>query len=110
MLIDGVVVGHQVCVWKNSKEFCLANKYWAGEMDTTDENAGMQTKIKLRRDIQEALGVTIQDSNCSYSQYTCNCDFDIFRCGTGYDGNSGCNGISKYCYVFGNGSAKCDVL
>ena len=110
ILINGVVAGHQVCAWNNNREFCLAKKSWSGTINIQDENAGIQTKLKLQRDIQETLGITIQNGNCTSTKYNVYCDFDIIRCGTGYDGNTGCNGQTKYCYVFGTGSAKCDVL
>ena len=109
VLIDGNVVGHQVCLWNNNKEYCMGNKYWAGTINTSDANAGTQTKIKLQRDMQEALGVTIADSSCYSYSYSAYCDVGSFYCDAGYGGYGSCGDDDADCYVNGVGSAGCDA-
>ena len=109
VLIDGNVVGHQTCLWNNNKEFCLDNGYWAGTLNTNSGNAGTQTKIKLQRDMQESLGVTIQDANCYSDTGVVRCYVGEFYCRAHSSGNVDChsNASNKYCYVYGDGTSSC---
>jgi len=108
ILIDGNVVGHQACIWYNNREFCIANKYWAGTIGTQDATAATQTKIKLQRDMQESLGITIADSSCGSDSSGAHCFVGDFACYANYDGNVGCRiRGSAYCYVRVEGTARC---
>lgn len=109
ILVDGNVVGHQVCFWNNSKEFCLDRGYWAGTLNTNSGNAGTQTKIKLQRDMQESFGVTIQDANCYSDTGIVRCYVGDFYCRAHSSGNVDChsNVSNKNCYVYGNGTSSC---
>ena len=109
ILIDRNVVGHQVCFLNNSKEFCLDKGYWAGTLNTNSGNAGIQTKIKLQRDMQESLGITIQDANCYSDTGIARCYVGDFYCRSHSSGNVDChsNVSNKHCYVYGDGTSSC---
>ena len=113
ILINGNVVGHQVCLWKanNQKEFCFAPGYWAGTIGTNDATVGENTKIKLERDMQSALSLNISDINCeSYSSYT-SCIIGGHRCSSNALGLASCRSdvTMKYCHVNISGAAYCSI-
>ena len=110
ILIDGVPVGHQACLWNETtnKEFCFRDMYWGGLLNTESSAAGTQTRIKLQRDMQNALGVTIQNSSCSSNNTNTYCFIGALDCSSHYSGYVGCglNNDSR-CYVNGSGDAVC---
>ena len=119
VLIDDNVVGHQACIWYNNKEFCMAPGYWIGTIGSGSEyysdTAGEQTAIKLHRDIQNTLGVTLPNSTCSYHSagVTCrinNLEFydECYCYSSGYV-SCGSFMIGGHCNVNGNGHANCDM-
>ena len=109
ILIDGNVVGHESCFWEanNQKEFCLAQGYWAGTLGTTDATVGTNTKIKLQREMQNALGVTIEDNSCYSEANYALCVVGGFNCYVYYSGVVYCNSYATTCNVGASGSAYC---
>ena len=109
ILIDGNVVGHESCLWQNNKEFCLELGYWAGTLGTQDATAGANTKIKLQRDIQNALSLESANISCNSSAGNAYCSVGDFDCHTGYSGGVDCSsGITREdCNVDASGSAYC---
>jgi len=109
ILIDGNVVGHQPCLWYNSKEHCMEYKYWVGTISTSDAHAGTSTQIKLQRDMQEAFGITIDDSSCTSGDSTAYCSIGNFIGYSNYSGDSYYYSIAtnKNCGVAGDGTASC---
>ena len=100
--VNGTVTGHTACLWYNNREFCIAQNYW-----NTD---GATTKAKLKADMENALGITINDSSCDSDASLAYCDIGSFR-GIAYsNGRVGCGSYVtfKYCYVDGSGNAYCD--
>ena len=111
VLIDGNVVGHEACLWYNNKEFCIAPNYWAGTLGTDDATVGENTKIKLQRDMQNALGLESANISCSSTNSYTSCQTYNFRCYSGSNGFVRCRSsvTSKYCGVTTNGSVGCYV-
>ena len=111
VLIDGNVVGHESCFWEanNQKEFCIGPNYWAGTIGTNDATVGANTKIKLQRDMQNALSLESTDISCDSGAYYANCDVGDFDCYADSDGHVGCYSYvtSGYCIVDVSGSASC---
>ena len=111
ILIDGNVVGHESCFWEanNQKEFCLGPGYWGGTLGTTDATVGANTKIKLQRDMQNALSLESANISCSSSASIANCYVGDFSCGAGYSGYVDCisSVTDEYCAVYASGSAYC---
>ena len=58
-------IKHETCLWTNNHEFCLEFGYW-----DTDETT---TKAKLKADMENALGITILDSDCTTSSSYVSC-------------------------------------
>jgi len=110
VLIDGNVVGHEACLWHatTSKEFCFKPNYWAGTLSSTDSYSGTQTKIKLQRDMEEALGITFAQHNCGAIMGYVYCDVGSFECRSGTDGFVDCHIINDIdCIVYSGGNAQC---
>ena len=109
MLIDGNVVGHESCLWNNNKEFCLGPGYWGGTLGTTDATVGTNTKIKLQREMQNALGVTIHDSSCDSDANYAYCYIGAFDCYAYSSGDVYCHsGVTdEGCDVGASGSGYC---
>ena len=109
--IDGLTVGHQVCLWYNNKEFCYSPGYWTGIIDDDDdETAGIQTKIRLQRDLQESLGITINNSNCRSGSGYANCSIGSFSIHANYNGVINVSDEYAYCIVSFDGVALCDEI
>ena len=72
VLIDGKVVSHEACIWYNDREFCLAPPYQAGSLDNT---TGTNRKIKLIREIETSLNITLDVSKCLTAWTSANCGF-----------------------------------
>ena len=111
VLIDGNVVGHESCFWEanNQKEFCIGPNYWAGTIGTNDATVGENTKIKLQRDMQNALSLESTDISCSSNTNSARCNVGVFYCSAITNGDVYCysNVTNKYCYVSAGGSALC---
>ena len=112
VLIDGNVVGHEACFWEanNQKEFCIAPNYWAGTLGTNDATVGENTKIKLQRDMQNALGLESTDISCGSNASDAGCVVGDFGCDATSDGVVICSSNVTYgdCGVGDDGSASCD--
>lgn len=102
-VIDGTAVEHNACLKYNNREFCMAPNYWAGTIGTSDATAGAQTKIKLQRDIEAALG-TSADS-CDSSSSRARCIFGSAYCVARSNGSVSCGAGSGYADVYSDGSA-----
>ena len=48
---------HEVCLWYNNDEFCIAPNYWAG--DSQEDSDGLLTKAKLKADLENTFGITL---------------------------------------------------
>ena len=112
VLIDGNVVGHESCFWEanNEKEFCISPNYWAGTIGTNDATVGTNTKIKLQRDMQNALSLESTDISCGSDAYGARCGVSDFVCDADSDGSVHCASFVTYggCLVGADGSAHCN--
>ncbi len=106
ILIDGNAVGHQACLWYNNHEFCLSPNYWAGTIGTSSANAGTQTMIKLQRDMENALGITL--TNCTNNAREATCNIGSFSCTSNNSSEVQCQGSYGYCTV-DSSNARCTV-
>ena len=111
VLIDGNLVGHEACLWYNNKEFCIAPNYWAGTIGTQDSTVGENTKIKLQRDMQNALGLESTDISCNSSSRYADCDVSGISCSARPDGEVLCSAYASggSCIVYADGSAVSTV-
>ena len=113
VLIDGNVVGHQTCAWEenNNKEFCLSPGYWAGTLGVQDADVAEHTLVKLVRDIENELGITVNSPGYNYTQNYASCNAGAYAyCSVRYDGHvyCGANNVAR-CSVYATGSARCYV-
>ena len=110
VLIDNNVVGHEACLWNNNKEFCITPNYWGGTIGTSDATVGTNTKIKLQRDMQNALSLESTDINCLSSASDAYCYVGVFRCYAFSNGRVYCYSAitNVYCDVNAGGSAHCE--
>ena len=112
VLIDGNVVGHEACFWEanNQKEFCISPNYWAGTIGTNDATVGTNTKIKLQRDMQNALGLESTDISCYSDATSTGCLVGDFYCLAYSDGDVDCYSDVTFgdCDVEADGSAYCN--
>ena len=111
VLIDGNVVGHEACLWNNNKEFCISPNYWAGTIGTQNSTVGTNTKIKLQRDMQNALGLESSNISCGSLGTYADChvgDFYGRAYSSGYvDCYSSVTVSIRSCDVKADGSAYC---
>ena len=99
---DNNVLGHEACLYYNSKLFCLDNNYWVSE----DAN-GTLTKAKLAADMESTLGVKPSCSNLDTSRTDCYYGTSV-RCKVSKGNEVLCaNASSGSCNVFSNGYARC---
>ena len=98
-----LVTGHAACLWYNDQEFCISPNYW--------DTDGVTTKNKLKADMENALGISINDSNCESGEIYALCYAGTFNCYANSSGVVNCfshpNG--EFCYVDGSGSAACEM-
>ncbi len=107
--VNGTVTGHAACLWYNNREFCIAPNYWTGTIGVNNATEGANTKVKLKADMENALGITIADSNCHSNTSNAYCYAGDFDCYANYNGFVGCGSLvaDEYCYVDGSGNAHC---
>ncbi len=100
---DNRVLGHEACIYYNDKTFCLAPYYYEKDDETS--------KSKLKKDIQEALGITsLSCNNGSYSDGTIyvGCSFSSHFCRARATGLVNCVlSDGKNCIVSEEGKAWC---
>ena len=114
-LIDGNVVGHQICqvvIEENSEtgdpiypgnEFCIGYGYWVGELNVSSQSAADQTAIKFQRDYYNARGVNISSSCREFATYIeCN-DYKIENLGSVQ------LGTTYICSINSDKSANCYI-
>ena len=111
ILINGNVVGHESCFWEanNQKEFCLGPGYWGGTLGTADATVGTNTKIKLQRDMQNALSLESANISCGSSAGGAYCYVGDFYCYANDSGGVSCSSYAtdESCVVIASGSAYC---
>ena len=102
--VDSTITGHSACLWFNNHEFCLLPNYW--------DTDGITTKTKLKTDMENALGIIIDDSDCVYDNTGARCNAGDFRCYVASTGDVSCHSYvnEKYCHVSTNGTVRCHDL
>ena len=107
--VNGTITGHTACLWYNNREFCIAPNYWTGTIGVTNATEGVNTKAKLKTDMENALGITIADSSCDSTADRASCGAGVFVCRADSDGRVNCfsDVTDEGCFVYGSGDAKC---
>ena len=96
-----IIENTEVCIWYNNHEFCIAPNYWDTDVGTT--------KTKLKADMENALGITIEDSSCNSNTSYASCGAGGFFCNANSNGAVDCNldVANGSCSVSGSGNAFC---
>lgn len=89
----------------NNKVFCLGTDYWVGTIGTQDATAGVNTKNKLKTDMEAFFNRTAD--RCYSDEISTTCEFGSAYCYANYNGGVRCSGGSGYCLVYGNKNAMC---
>ena len=103
---SGAVVKHEACLYVRSKVFCFGPNYWVGTIGTQDETAAQNTFVKLKPDMELALGSVA--SEYSVLPYRVSCIYDAGRCSANYNGAVNCYDGTHNCLVYTDGRAYCD--
>ena len=107
--VNETITGHTSCLYYNNREFCISPNYWTGTIGVEDDIEGTNTKVKLKNDMENALGITIADSSCYSEADSAKCDAGIFYCRAFSNGAVYCHAHFFYggCTVYGSGNACC---
>ena len=105
-LNGGNATKHEACLYYNNNIFCLEANYWTGTIGTQSETEGINTKNKLKDDMETALGTSA--TSCTSDTTTARCFFDSGMCNVNFDGRGYCSVSSNLCHVSANDTAYCN--
>ena len=105
--INGNIQRHLACSWYNNREFCFGPNYWTGTIGVQDQLEGVNTMNKLKADMEDALGITMNSCSSNGLEAYCNNGSSGYACSAYYGGEVRCITGNGACRVLSDGTAYC---